>query len=40
MSIESDVDIRPLKESDRALWEDLFRGYINFYEAKVPSDVI
>jgi GNAT superfamily N-acetyltransferase len=40
MSIESDVDIRPLKASDREAWEDLFRGYINFYEAKVPDDVI
>ena len=40
MSIESDVNIRPLQASDREAWEALFRGYINFYEAKVPDDVI
>jgi hypothetical protein len=40
MSIESDVNIRPLKASDRKAWEALFHGYINYYEAKVPDDVI
>lgn len=40
MSIESDVNIRPLRASDRPAWEALFHGYINFYEAKVPDDVI
>jgi GNAT superfamily N-acetyltransferase len=40
MSVESSVNIRPLMESDRKAWEALFRGYINFYEAKVPDDVI
>ncbi len=40
MSIESDVNIRPLRASDRQAWEALFRAYINFYEAKVPDNVI
>lgn len=40
MSVESDVNIRPLRASDREVWETLFRGYINFYEAKVPDEVI
>lgn len=40
MSVESSVNIRPLRASDREAWEALFRGYINFYEAKVPDDVI
>jgi GNAT superfamily N-acetyltransferase len=40
MSVESSVNIRPLMASDRKAWEALFRGYINFYEAKVPDDVI
>ena len=40
MSVESDVSIRPLRASDREAWDRLFHGYINFYEAKVPVDVI
>jgi GNAT superfamily N-acetyltransferase len=40
MSIESDVNIRPLRASDRKAWDALFHGYINFYEAKVPDEVI
>jgi len=40
MSVESDVSIRPLRASDREAWDRLFHGYINFYEAKVPADVI
>jgi GNAT superfamily N-acetyltransferase len=36
----SDIKIRPLKVSDRADWEELFHGYINFYEAKVPDDIV
>lgn len=40
MGIESDVNIRPLRPSDRAAWEALFHGYINFYEAKVADDVV
>lgn len=40
MSVESSVKIRQLTASDRAAWDALFHGYINFYEAKVPDDVI
>jgi GNAT superfamily N-acetyltransferase len=40
MSVESAVTIRPLRASDREAWDVLFHGYINFYEAKVPDDVI
>lgn len=34
------IQVRTLKAADRAAWEALFRGYIHFYEAKVPDDVI
>jgi GNAT superfamily N-acetyltransferase len=34
------ITIRPLGDADREAWEELFRGYIHFYEAKVPDDVI
>jgi GNAT superfamily N-acetyltransferase len=40
MSIAGDVKVRPLEASDRAAWEELFRGYIRFYEARVPDEVI
>jgi GNAT superfamily N-acetyltransferase len=34
------IHVRALLGADRAAWEALFRGYINFYEAKVPDPVI
>jgi hypothetical protein len=34
------ITIRPLGDADREPWEVLFKGYIRFYEAKVPDDVI
>jgi GNAT superfamily N-acetyltransferase len=34
------IHVRALQGADRAAWEALFRGYINFYEAKVPDAVI
>jgi GNAT superfamily N-acetyltransferase len=34
------MSIRLLKASDHAAWETLFNGYIHFYDAKVPDDVI
>lgn len=34
------ITIRPLQAADRDAWEALFRGYIHFYEANVPDDVI
>ncbi len=39
MTPESIV-IRPLEDADHDAWEELFRGYIRFYEAQVPDDVI
>jgi GNAT superfamily N-acetyltransferase len=35
-----DVTIRGLEAVDRAAWERLFRGYIEFYQAAVADDVI
>ena len=35
-----DVTIRGLEPADRAAWEPLFRGYIEFYQAAVAGDVI
>jgi GNAT superfamily N-acetyltransferase len=40
MTVDSNVRVRPLQATDRAAWENLFKGYIHFYEAKVPDDVI
>jgi GNAT superfamily N-acetyltransferase len=37
---EGNITIRPLRASDREVWEELFQGYIRFYEAKVSDDVI
>jgi GNAT superfamily N-acetyltransferase len=34
------ISIRALQASDHDAWLELFRGYINFYEAKVPDDVV
>ncbi|MEO0730530.1 MAG: GNAT family N-acetyltransferase [Pseudomonadota bacterium] len=31
------VDIRGLEQGDRGQWEELFRGYIAFYEAEIPE---
>ena len=31
--------VRPLGESDREVWEQLFRGYLEFYKATVADDV-
>ena len=34
------VSVRPLAARDRAVWLALFKGYIAFYKAAVPEDVI
>jgi GNAT superfamily N-acetyltransferase len=34
----SEVRIGPLTDSDRARWEELFRGYIDFYERTLPDE--
>lgn len=35
---DSEVLIGPLSEADRARWEELFRGYIDFYERTLPAE--
>ncbi len=35
-----DVAIRHLEAADRAGWEPLFRGYIEFYKSSLTDDVI
>lgn len=32
--------VRPLEAKDKAAWLPLFKGYITFYKATVPDDVI
>jgi GNAT superfamily N-acetyltransferase len=34
------VSVRGLQKGDRADWEPLFRGYLEFYKASLPDDVI
>jgi GNAT superfamily N-acetyltransferase len=34
------VRVRPLQERDKSHWLALFKGYIEFYQASVPEDVI
>ena len=34
------MSIRPLKANDRARWEELFRAYAHFYDAKIDDAVI
>lgn len=34
------VTVRPLAERDKAAWLKLFKGYIAFYKASVPEDVM
>ena len=34
------VTIRELQSADRAGWEPLFRGYLDFYKASLSDDVI
>lgn len=29
--------IRPLQTTDRARWDELFRGYLTFYETELPA---
>jgi GNAT superfamily N-acetyltransferase len=33
------TEIRALKDSDRAAWEGLWRGYLRFYRQHLPEDV-
>ncbi|MGV9771538.1 GNAT family N-acetyltransferase [Streptosporangium sp. NPDC003464] len=33
------IDVRRLLPSDRAVWEDLFRAYIDFYQRVEPAEM-
>ena len=33
------IDIRPLRLDERAEWELLWKGYLDFYKATVPKEV-
>jgi GNAT superfamily N-acetyltransferase len=32
------ADIRPVAEAERAAWEPLWKGYLDFYETSVPAE--
>jgi GNAT superfamily N-acetyltransferase len=34
------VRVRPLQARDKPVWLTLFKGYVEFYQATVPEDVI
>jgi GNAT superfamily N-acetyltransferase len=34
------VRVRPLEARDKPVWLTLFKGYVEFYEATVPEDVV
>lgn len=38
MSSSSENSIRPLRADERAAWEPLWQGYLDFYEAAVSPD--
>lgn len=33
------IDVRPLRPDERAAWEPLWAGYLDFYETAVAPDV-
>ena len=37
MNIDARIDIRPLRLDERAGWEPLWRGYLDFYKTSVPE---
>ncbi|MEW6449595.1 MAG: GNAT family N-acetyltransferase [Pseudomonadota bacterium] len=34
----SKIEIRPLRLDERAVWEPLWKGYLDFYETSVPKE--
>ena len=34
------VSVRPLEANDRQRWEELWAGYLSFYEAELPQETI
>ena len=37
--MDSDLVIRPVRADERADWEPLWKGYLDFYKTSVPSEV-
>ena len=37
MSVDMSIDIRPLRLDERAEWELLWKGYLDFYKTSVPK---
>ena len=35
----SNIDIRPVGPDERAAWEPLWKGYLDFYKTSVPKEV-
>lgn len=35
----SKIQIQPIRPEDRAVWQTLWDGYLDFYESAVPSEV-
>ena len=33
------VEIRPVREDERAAWQPLWKGYLDFYKTSVPKEV-
>ena len=40
MPTPTNITVRPLAARDKAMWQQLFKGYIEFYKATVADDVI
>ncbi len=39
MSLETQLEIRPLTAADRPEWARLWTGYLDYYETKLPPEV-
>jgi GNAT superfamily N-acetyltransferase len=37
--MKGDIAIRPVRRDERAAWEPLWKGYLDFYETSVPNEV-
>ena len=36
--MSAEIDIRPLRLDERAAWEPLWKGYLDFYKTTVPKE--
>ena len=39
MKPDTRIEIRPLRQDERAQWDVLWKGYLDFYRASVPKEV-